>query len=69
MFIGIITYEKDIVETVKFETTDNALATQQLSDYVYFHYNRKLNITDTYFQGSLMNTNEMKMIVNTLANC
>lgn len=69
MFIGIITYEKDIVETVKFETDDNALATQQLSDYVYFHYNRKLDIKNTYFQGSLMNTKEMRMITNTLANC
>lgn len=62
MYIGIVTYKKDIVEAVKVDARDSDEATSILAEYVYTKYNKDLKIVDEYFKGEVIDTTKLKNI-------
>lgn len=62
MYIGIVTYKKDIVEVVKVDARDSDEATSILAEYVYTKYNKDLKIVDEYFKGGVIDTTKLKNI-------
>jgi hypothetical protein len=63
MYIGLISIVGDIVESVKIDTEDSAIATNILSRYVYENYNRGNENDFGYsYQGSLIDLDTMKDI-------
>jgi hypothetical protein len=65
MFIGMVCMCGDVIEIVKIDTTENAVATRAMADYVYENYNRVLgNNAMYYYEGSLRNFSGCKDITS-----
>lgn len=62
MYVGIVTYKKDIVEVVKVDARDSDEATSILAEYVYTNYNKDLKNVDEYFKGEVIDITKLKNI-------
>lgn len=62
MYVGIVTYKKDIVEVVKVDANDSDEATSILAEYVYTKYNNDLKNVYEYFKGEVIDTTKLKNI-------
>ena len=62
MYVGIVTYKKDIVEVVNVDARDSDEATSILAEYVYNNYNKDLRDVEHYFKGEVIDTTKLKNI-------
>jgi hypothetical protein len=68
VFVGIVTFKKDIVEVVKVDAKDSEEATSILAEYVYKKYNKELKDANHYFKGEIIDTRSLK-IISSMKEC
>lgn len=60
MYIGLVTYKKDIVESLLIEAKNADEAVEKLADYVYKNYNK--NNEGEFYSGLVIETKKLKKI-------
>jgi hypothetical protein len=62
MYIGIITFQKDTVETVKIEANTVDEASAILAEYIFTNYNRQVPMGGQYYVGVVIDPSNLRTI-------
>jgi hypothetical protein len=62
MFVGVITFQKDTVESVSIQANTADEASSILAEYVYNNYNKQIPLGGLYYVGVIIDISNLRTI-------